>query len=309
MPYRYQRIESSIWFDEKFVQLSEGEQRMWLYILTCPHGNLIGLFPLPIGYMGSDLKLSDQEAKRRLKVLTDKELCSYDEQTNLIFIHNFLEYNPITNPKQIQSARKILAQLPKSYLLGLFVKGAVGTKKGLNEELSAIEVPKKILEIPEKLPTPKEEKPKPPKKEEKPNEEFFYTCEFFSIGKGYHEELVNEFPLVDLPDLYKRLRNDCHDQPSRHKFNVQGKLKALRNTVRNWCLHARPIQPQAVKPIISVATTLALPDESELLKDGKAKIRGLIDGVLTKDKTVQPPTNIDERKKLLEEQKKELGVE
>jgi len=43
---RYQNIECKIWNDEKFTKLTPMQQRLFLYFLTCPHGNFLGIFVL-----------------------------------------------------------------------------------------------------------------------------------------------------------------------------------------------------------------------------------------------------------------------
>ena len=55
---KYSTISTRIWNDEKFVKLTETEQLLFLYILTCPHCNLIGLFILKKGYIFEDLKVN-----------------------------------------------------------------------------------------------------------------------------------------------------------------------------------------------------------------------------------------------------------
>ena len=64
---RYQKIESRIWNDERFVQLTPMQQRLFLYILTSPHGNLIGIYVLKKGYIIEDLKVLSKDLERDLK--------------------------------------------------------------------------------------------------------------------------------------------------------------------------------------------------------------------------------------------------
>ena len=53
---RYQAIHSHIWNDEKFQSLTPRQQLLFLYILTCPYGNLLGMFVLKKYYILEDLK-------------------------------------------------------------------------------------------------------------------------------------------------------------------------------------------------------------------------------------------------------------
>ena len=47
----YGRIETSFWQNEKVQRLSDGGRMLYLYLLTCPHGNSVGCFVLHDGYI------------------------------------------------------------------------------------------------------------------------------------------------------------------------------------------------------------------------------------------------------------------
>lgn len=113
---RYQKIQSSIWFDEKFKSLSEDAQFLFIYIMTCPHSNTIGIFVLPKMYVCADLGWTTERLAEPFAELLNQELILYDEQVNLICIRNHLKHNPLENQNQTKSACKNLSQLPKSSL-------------------------------------------------------------------------------------------------------------------------------------------------------------------------------------------------
>ena len=133
---RYQKIESRIWFDEKFRVLTKDQKMLFFYILTCPHGNLIGLFVLPIGYISEDLKSLPKDLRKDIKILQEAHLIEYDEDTAVLWVKNFLKHNQVTNPNQRIAALSILKELPKSPLLFKFVSACEGLNKALYEGLS-----------------------------------------------------------------------------------------------------------------------------------------------------------------------------
>jgi hypothetical protein len=139
---RYGKIESRIWNDEKFIKLTPMQQRLFLYCLTCPHGNLIGLYVLKKEYIIGDLKSFGKDLDKDLLKLCESALLSYDFDHSVIFIKNYLKHNPVTNPNQKKAARSILMELPKSYLIREFLV----LHKELGEGLS--------LGLPEVLPKP-----------------------------------------------------------------------------------------------------------------------------------------------------------
>ncbi len=130
---RYSKIESQIWFDEKFSALTHTQKLLFLYILTSPHSNIIGLYVLKPGYIAEDLNMKPKDLMKDLSKLIDKGLIKYDFNVGLVYIPNYLKYNPLTNPNQKKAANKILKQLPKSPLIIEFLQGL---DKGLREVLS-----------------------------------------------------------------------------------------------------------------------------------------------------------------------------
>jgi hypothetical protein len=132
---RYQKIESKIWFDEKFIRLSPMQQRLFFYILTCPHGNLTGLFVLKRGYIIEDLNYLAKDLEKDLESLCESNLIYFDKDTQVVFIKNFLKHNPITNPNQRKAAVKIITDLPKSKLIQKFLVVNKELAKALPEVL------------------------------------------------------------------------------------------------------------------------------------------------------------------------------
>lgn len=127
---RYQKIESKIWNDEKFTRLTPMQQRLFFYILTCPHGNLIGLFVLKKGYICEDLKCLPKDLDKDLTSLCESKLIYFDNTTQVVWIKNFLKHNPITNPNQRKAAVKMIMDLPNTFLLQQFLV--------LNKELAEV---------------------------------------------------------------------------------------------------------------------------------------------------------------------------
>jgi len=121
---KYSKIQKRIWNDPTFNRLSEDAKLLWFYLLSCPHGNTIGLFVLKPGYACADLGWSEERFREALQELSTiplwnrqgKGLISYDEDTYLLLIKNYLEHNPLANPNQVKAAKKRLEELPISPL-------------------------------------------------------------------------------------------------------------------------------------------------------------------------------------------------
>jgi len=113
---RYQRIFTHFWHDEKIRQLSEDGRLLFVYILTSPHSNSLGLYLLPKQYILADLGWDTKRLSKPFNELLDKLLIGYDEDKSLVLIWNQLKHNRLENGKQIMAGMKIAATLPTSYL-------------------------------------------------------------------------------------------------------------------------------------------------------------------------------------------------
>ena len=114
----YSKIDTMFWKDLKNKTLTDDEKLMFLYILTCPHKNMLGLFELPIAYIEADLgwnshndRVSDRVCNT-LFSLCNKGYVLYDNEMQIILIKNYLKYNPLESSKQMIGAAKLLPEIP-----------------------------------------------------------------------------------------------------------------------------------------------------------------------------------------------------
>lgn len=114
---RYQKIEVKIWNDEKFVTLTDDAKLLFLYLLTCPHSNALGVYVLKLGYIGEDLNWERGRGFEALSKLLQEGLIAYDKACSLVFVRNYLNYNKVSNENQFKNVREIFFSLPKSELL------------------------------------------------------------------------------------------------------------------------------------------------------------------------------------------------
>jgi len=125
----YGKIERRIWNSHTFHSLTDDGKILWMYLLTCPHSNMLGCFVLKPGYALEDLEWEKNRYKKALSELLSidlsngqgKGLIDHDPSNHLILIKNHLEEgrNPITNGNQERGAIKILSELPKSPLISI----------------------------------------------------------------------------------------------------------------------------------------------------------------------------------------------
>lgn len=116
MARTYWRVSPAFWSDEKVSKWSDDAKLLGLYILTCDHRTLEGLFRLPKGYIQEDLGWSAERLAQPFAQLLLDGFIEYDEANRICLIVHALEYQQPENPNQVTSAVKIIEELPETPL-------------------------------------------------------------------------------------------------------------------------------------------------------------------------------------------------
>ena len=113
---RYAKVHNRIWRSQDFRQLNEDGKSLFIYLLTSPHLNMVGFYYLPLAYIADDLQWPFERVAKGLRNCIERGVISYDHDTSVILIHNYLKYNPIENPNQAKGAVNILLEMPQTAL-------------------------------------------------------------------------------------------------------------------------------------------------------------------------------------------------
>lgn len=114
---RYRKIDPRIWNDAKFSALSHEAQRAFFFVLTHPAMTALGAFRITREGMAAELGLAGKGFAEPFGELLEKGLVKYDESAFLLFVPNFLKYNPPENPNVIKSWEGSIDYLPECPLL------------------------------------------------------------------------------------------------------------------------------------------------------------------------------------------------
>jgi len=118
----YYPISPLFWKDEKVrAWLGAGEDRtvtLALYLLTCGHRNLEGLYWLPYAYVQVDLAWEADAVGERMARLLDGGFIEYDPSAEVVFVRNALKYQQPKSAPQIKGAISSLERVPQTPLLG-----------------------------------------------------------------------------------------------------------------------------------------------------------------------------------------------
>lgn len=114
--FRYFRVATKFWTDEKSSAWGDDNRLLALYLLTCPHRTTEGLYRLPKAYILGDLKWEAERLREPFAQLLDEGFAMYDETTQVILICHALNYQKPENPNQITAAVKAVLALPANPL-------------------------------------------------------------------------------------------------------------------------------------------------------------------------------------------------
>lgn len=151
----YGRVYSSFWQSPEIRTLPEDARTLALYLLTSPHGNLIGCFRLPDAYAAEDLQWPIERVAEGFRKLLETQFITRDEATKWLCISKYLKWNAFENPNVAKAAHKALDQVPELTLKSLVALAILEFGQHLGEELrKACETLSKPIRKPEPEPEP-----------------------------------------------------------------------------------------------------------------------------------------------------------
>lgn len=86
----YSKVSPHFWVGQTGRQiraLGLEAQLIALYLLTCPHANMIGVYYLPLAYISHDTGIPIEGASKALQCLCNIHFCHYDEHSEFIWVY------------------------------------------------------------------------------------------------------------------------------------------------------------------------------------------------------------------------------
>ena len=151
----YGRVYSAFWQSPEMRALPEDARTLALYLLTSPHGNLIGCFRLPDAYAAEDLQWPIERVAEGFAKLAEVAFVTRDEVTKWVFIAKYLKWNAFENPNVARAALKALDQVPALPLKAALAVALLEFGQHMTEPLTkACETLSEPLRKPEPEPEP-----------------------------------------------------------------------------------------------------------------------------------------------------------
>ena len=108
----YGKVPSSLWTEPRFAGMTDDSQKLLLYLKTCTHGTIAGVFRLPDGYIGDDLNWPSERVAKAFAELSRNRFANRCETTKWVFMQDHFAENKLANPNQIKAAVKCALQIP-----------------------------------------------------------------------------------------------------------------------------------------------------------------------------------------------------
>ena len=108
----YGKVYATFWSSGTTSTLSTDGKLLALYLMTCSHATIAGVFRLPDGYVAEDLNWDASRVSEGFDELLSKGFADRCATTKWVWIRKHLEWNKPENPNQRKSAAKIAFSVP-----------------------------------------------------------------------------------------------------------------------------------------------------------------------------------------------------
>jgi len=108
----YGKVHTTFWSSKTMASVGDDARLLALYLLTCAHTHMSGVFRLPDAYGCEDLGWSSERLRNGFKALSDVEWLERCESTGWLRIVKFPKFNRPDNGNQQKAIDKHLALVP-----------------------------------------------------------------------------------------------------------------------------------------------------------------------------------------------------
>lgn len=139
----YGRVHSAFWCSPTIAPLSDDARLLALYLMTCSHNTIAGVFRLPDGYIAEDMGWDAGRVSKGFDELFRNGFAERCQVTKWVWIVKHMDWNPPENPNQWKAAGKVCNGIPEtcSWAARFFESETV--RKGLNNSPVPVPVPVK----------------------------------------------------------------------------------------------------------------------------------------------------------------------
>lgn len=110
---RYRKIDTRIWNDAKFMDLSKDGKLAFIYLLTHPNLTALGAMRTSIPGLAAEIQWTLEDFTKAFREAFDKGMLKHDERASFLWVPNFLKYNGPESPNVVKAWAKSFDLLPE----------------------------------------------------------------------------------------------------------------------------------------------------------------------------------------------------
>lgn len=111
----YGKVYTAFWTSTDARGLSDDGRMLALYLMTCPHGNMLGCFRLSDAYAADDMQWKPERIRKGFEELFDKGFAYRCSTSFYVLIRHYLKWNQFENPNVSTAAGKMFSTLGAPY--------------------------------------------------------------------------------------------------------------------------------------------------------------------------------------------------
>ena len=129
----YGKVYSTFWSSATTGGMSDDAKLLALYLMTCSHSTIVGVFRLPDGYISEDLGWVPERVAEGFAELFRKGFANRCGTSKWVWIRKHLDWNKPENPNQRKAAAKVALSIPDECAWKLDFMRVCGPLLGLQE--------------------------------------------------------------------------------------------------------------------------------------------------------------------------------
>jgi hypothetical protein len=129
---RYRKIDTRIWNDARFAQLSDSAKLVWFLLLTHPNMTALGAMRATLPGLAAELGWSTEAFREAFREAFAKGMAEHDEKACFVAIPRFLKYNPPESPNVVKAWVQCLDLLPECALKSTVIHRAINHLQGMS---------------------------------------------------------------------------------------------------------------------------------------------------------------------------------
>ena len=195
----YGKVYSTFWSSPTVTSLPDDAKVLALYVLTCTHSTIAGVFRMPDGYVSEDLGWTVERVQKGFAELFANGFANRCETTKWIWVIKHLTWNPPDNPNQRKAAAKVAIAVPDECSWKREFMRVCGQKLGIEEPPTTN--PSATVGEPSRNQEQKQKAEAGPEAEAEAEEKPLSTAELPTLPVCPHKKLISLFTttVAELP--------------------------------------------------------------------------------------------------------------